>query len=197
MRESSVRERIKYHRENEVDIEEFLFDVGAIQPIDGDEELQFTEKFASRLEKQIPQVRNRGVQRSDLTRLFGVEKEDIELVDRSYPAYKIIRTIHRWPGDAALILDTAADLAFRETTDRWENVPPKQRFDIVQSLRSFHERCPACDGSLQMTPEPVTSACSDRSVVAFRCSECNEHFMEFHPSEYGFDIEEPGHNWIP
>lgn len=169
--EFETAERIRYRQENRIAPDSFLVDVGAItDPDDGDREL--TDEFASIRQSKLEAVSERGVDMSDIARLFGAEEERIEDLDRDYPAVKVVRRIRKWPAEGALVADVATDLALRELTDRWDPVPVAQKVDILKSMRYLIEACPACGGSIELTEETVESCCRLYPVVQLRCQEC-------------------------
>lgn len=179
MTTNSVRERIEERHENAVQPEEFLLDVGAVRSVDREEELEFTDEFASKVERYIGKFRHEGVDESIIARIFGVDEEYVEIPDRPYTAYKVIHTVWNWPSPDALVLDAATDAAFRDTTDRWDDVPPRQRYRILQSLRSFQDECFFCGGEIVFDNESVQSCCSPRQVLSLHCADCAKRFLEF------------------
>lgn len=174
-----IKERIRHRRENAVDPEAFLLDVGAIETTDGDEQLAFDPEFASRVERYIGKFRHEGVEEPVITRIFGVEEDDVSIPDRPYTAFKVINTVYNWPSPDALVLDAATDTAFREWTDRWDAVPPRQRYRILQSLRSFQDECLFCSGEIAFTDDLIESCCSARQVLSLHCDDCGRRFLEF------------------
>ena len=179
MSETSIKERIIYRRENEVDPEEFLLSAGAIEEFDGDEELRFTEEFSATLQENMDEYIESGVQEADLARLFGVPENEVTDEGRTYEAYRIIRTVYKWPSEAAVMFDVAIDASLRTISESWEAVPPKQRHDIAKSLRSFQDTCYFCGGEIITGQTLVESCCSERGVVTLHCTGCERRFLEF------------------
>lgn len=179
MSNKSIRERIRYRRENAVDPETFLREADAIEPSDGDENLQFTAAFESRIEDHLEAFREEGVDRSVVAGIFGVDEDDVEDLEREYVAFKIVYTVRNWPSEGALEFDAATDAVLREESDRWEEVPPRQRYRILQSLRSFQDECFFCAGSIVVDDEPVESCCNQRLVLRLYCEDCERRFLEF------------------
>lgn len=184
-----IRERIRHRRENAVDPEAFLLDVGAVETTDSDEQLAFVPEFASRVERYIGKFRHEGVDETVIARIFGVDEDDVAIPDRPYTAFKVLNTVHNWPSPDALVLDAATDTAFREWTDRWGEVPPGQRYRILQSLRSFQDECLFCSGEVVFTDDLVESCCSTRQVLSFHCAGCGRRFLEFRSEETADDAE--------
>lgn len=178
MTDKTIKERIRYRRENSVDPEDFLLTAGAIRPSDGSERLRFTSEFESQVEQNIETFRQDGVDTDVIAGIFGVDEDDVEGVDRPYTAYKILHTIENWPSTDALVFDAATDAALRSKTDQWEDVPPRQRHRMLQSLRSFQDECFFCDGTVVFGNEPVESCCSGRQVLTVHCDSCGRRFLE-------------------
>lgn len=177
---TNVKDRIRYRKRNSVDPEEYLLDAGVIQPTDDEKELALTDEFATELAEHVDDVTDEGVDGEDLTLLWGVERDEVEEQDdRDYPAYKIIHTIRNWPTEAALTFDIAVDRIMRRRREDWDDVPPRQRYRIAQSLRTFQETCLFCDGTIVYGDEPVESCCADQRVLTLHCADCDRRFMEF------------------
>lgn len=185
MSDGSAADRIEYRRQNAVDPEEFLLDIGTVEPIEDGENLRFTTEFADRLERQLEQVRDEGVDTSDIAIMFGVDEEDVSDPDRSYTAYKTGYHVRNWPSEAALLIDVATDRELRSETDRWDDVPVRQRYRMLQSLRSFLEECLFCSGRISASDRAVESCCGDKTVVAVGCADCDRRLLEFSTDAVG------------
>ncbi|WP_255194290.1 hypothetical protein [Natronobeatus ordinarius] len=179
MSDESVKERIRYRQEHSVDPEAFLRDAGAIRPADGDEQLRFTSSFESRVAYHLERFRREGVDTAVVAGIFGVDEADVEAVERPYVAFKIVYTVRSWPSKGALVFDAATDATLRERSDEWSAVPPRQRYRILQSLRSFQDECFFCSGEIAFDDEPVESCCSERRVLRLYCAGCDRRFLEF------------------
>ena len=184
-----IRERIRHRRENAVDPEAFLLDVGVVETTDSDEQLAFVPGFAARIERYVGKFRHEGAGEPVIARIFGVGTDDVSIPDRPYTAFKVLNTVYNWPSPDALVLDAATDTAFRERTDRWEAVPPRQRYRILQSLRSFQDDCLFCSGEVVFTDDLVESCCSPREVLSLHCADCGRRFLEFSTEENARDAE--------
>lgn len=176
---SSIKDRIRYRREHAVDPESFLEDVGAIREDETSDDLALSPRFASLIADEVDEFDARGVDESDIARMFGVEDDEVSVPDRPYTAYKVIHTIWNWPSEGALVLDAATDAALRSLTEEWEDVPPRQRYRILQAMRGFHDVCPLCGGSIELGDTLVQSCCSDRTVITVSCNGCDRRLLEF------------------
>lgn len=176
---TNIKERIKYRKEHSVDPEEYLLDGNIIQPTEGDQELELTSQFESELKAFVTDISEGDIEDEDLAKLWGVDIDDVEQKDESYPSYKIIHTVKNWPTKDALVFDIAVDRKLREREDDWDDVPPEQRYRIAQALRTFQDECLFCGGQILYSDDPVDSCCLDTRVLTLSCEDCDRRFMEF------------------
>lgn len=174
----SAAERIQHRREHALDPEEFLVDAGVVQPTGDATELGFKPEFIDRVIEEFARLETEGVEPELLAELFNVDNDDVERADKPYLAYKIIHTVRSWSSEEALTLDAATHVALRSTTDEWMNVPARQRYSILRSLRLFHEECLSCSSRLAISDEPVESCCHDRQVLTLECTGCSRRYAE-------------------
>lgn len=184
-------EKIERRRENAVDPETFLRDVGAIRPDEDGEEFRLREAFAERVERGARRHRDDPLDREALAAMFETDPGEVTFEDRPYPAFKIDRRIRKWPSEAALLADVATHEALEATTDRWLDVPLEQRLEILETLRSLAERCPACSGAVRLDDDVVESCCVSYEVVTLGCADCGARLLEFAPEaiESGADYK--------
>lgn len=176
---TNIRDRIRYRKRNSVDPEEYLLEAGVVELTEDEEDLKLTDEFASELETYVGDVDDEGVNEEDLALLWGVDLDDVETQEEEYPAYKIINTVWNWPTDATLTFDIAVDRILRQRREDWDDVPPRQRYRIAQSLRSFQDNCLFCGGDVIYGDEPVESCCNETRVLTLHCDDCDRRFMEF------------------
>lgn len=172
-------EKLEQQRRNAVDPEQFLLEEGIVEPCG--EDLCFTDEFAALLDSRVARYRDEPVARETVADIFGLEPEEVSFEDREYPAIKVSRRIRKWPGDAALAADAATHEALCDRTERWMDVPFEQRVGILESLRSFHVRCPLCSGDVYLGSDTVESCCRSYEVRALACADCAEPLLEFDP----------------
>jgi|GEM_PF-1838352 len=180
MTKRSAAERIKYRKANAVDPEQFLRSADAVTDEDGD--LTLTTSFKDEVKAQLIAVEDLGVDIHHVADIFNAPVESVSPVEREGPAYKVYNTIHNWPAEAAILIDVALDRALRERAESWDDVPGKQCFQILQSLRVFQDDCLFCDGPVEIgDPEARELPVGDGDVVPVRCRDCDRLFVEFLP----------------
>lgn len=174
-------EKLEEHRANAVDPEQFLVDADVVEPGEDGDEPRLTDGFSRSLERRIAESRDDAVDLARVAVAFDAQPANATRKDRDYPAIKIGRRVRRWPSEAALVADVAAHEALDERTDRWTDVPLEQRQEMLATLRSVHETCPACDGDLGETADTVESCCGTHEVIALACRDCGDHLSERSP----------------
>jgi hypothetical protein len=184
-RKRETIEELERQREQTVDPERFLLDVGAVEPLEDGSDLRFTDALATEIDEQLASLPNDPLGPTLLADLYGLDAALIEIRDRSYPAAKIGRRVHRWPSTAALTADVATHRALSVLTDRWDDVPQGQRIELLEVLRSFHAACPGCGGAITMTEDTIESCCRAYEVLALVCADCESALLELDPNEIG------------
>ena len=182
MTERTAADRIAYRRENAVDPETFLLEADAVTQTEDGTDLQFTDAFQRAVTAQLETVRELGVDPHHIATLFGVDDEAVSRAERPTPAFKIRHTIRNWSSEAALLVDVAVDRALRDRTSDWDDVPGRQRYRILQSLRLFQEECPFCAGTVVMGDSVFRSTPSgEQEFTPVVCDDCDRLFAEFVP----------------
>ncbi|WP_200532054.1 hypothetical protein [Halorubrum sp. LN27] len=117
-----------------------------------------------------------------LARLTGLDEEgdDLSLRWRGDAAFAHAadERIGHWESRSAFLADVAADRALTATLDDWASLPLASRSGVLGALRLFVERCPTCDGPVQLEERVVESCCSSYEVVAGRCTACDARLFE-------------------
>lgn len=185
-------QKLEYERQNAVDPDSFLMEVGAIEVGPDGEEYQLTEQFTATFETHAEDARAVGTRHEALAEIFDEDIDSIEQLDRDYPAVNVGIRVRKWPSDAALIADVATHVTLTELTDRWMEVPTEQRKRILESLRGFHDDCPDCGGSVTFREDIVDSCCGQHQVKTFACEGCGGHLLEFDQERVGAEEEIKG-----
>lgn len=184
--EFSTIEKVRYHKENRVVIEEYLLENDVIEVDEEIEDIRLTDAFLDRLDREFAAVDVDTVGPAEIGKLFDEDPAAVEDEERDYPAYTVGFRIRKWPSDPALQSDLAAEASLRAFTDDWLEVPLEQRAKIREALRYIRESCPACaDGRIIFTEDTVESCCGTWEVVAARCDTCGQHYNEFDPTQLG------------
>ncbi|MFC6974120.1 hypothetical protein ACFQL1_04645 [Halomicroarcula sp. GCM10025709] len=169
-------ERVRDHRENAVDVDEYLREGGVVEG--GDDERALTDEFRSALAERVDPAAEASAVRDGLATLFDVSPAEITPEDEPYPAFVVERRVRHWPSQSALAVDLAADAVLRERREDWPTVPLEQRLDALGTVRTLTERCPACGGTVAETSDTVEACCGVHEVVGVQCVDCGARLAE-------------------
>jgi len=115
-----------------------------------------------------------------LARLTGIDEGDLSLRWRGDAGFAHAEgeRIGHWESRSAFLADVAADRALTTLLDDWGSLPLASRSGVLGALRLFVERCPTCEGPVQLEERVVESCCSSYEVVAGRCTACDARLFE-------------------
>jgi len=115
-----------------------------------------------------------------LAGLTGIDEDGLSLRWRGEPGFAHAgdERIGHWESRSAFLADVAADRALTTQLDDWASLPLVSRSGVLGALRLFVERCPTCEGPVQLEERVVESCCSSYEVVAGRCTACNARLFE-------------------
>jgi hypothetical protein len=167
--------------------EEFLLDVGAVEPCDDGDDLCLTEAFRAVWTDEIEADRAEGVTAETITKRLGAPDDEYEITELhgSWVLKNQARNLGQWPSRAALIADSSAAAALSDWTDRWEHLSVRQRSELIAGLRVFLEDCPTGDGGVSFEEETVESCCREHTVLTLNCEETGERLLEV-PAPEGY-----------
>jgi len=181
---TEAMEEITERHERAVDPETFLEEAGAIDP-DGDGDYRLADGIADAVQDRMAIYREGSIGIEAIATLFDTTAENIEELDREYPAYRIGVRIRKWPSEGAWIADVATNEVLAETTDDWVDLPVEQRADTLAWLRGLHPGCPMCDGETRFSDDVIESCCGRFEVTTIACVDCGERLREFDPTKVG------------
>jgi hypothetical protein len=116
----------------------------------------------------------------DLGDVLGVDPGELSPYyygDDACTVYRDDVPVGHWESAAAFCADTAA-AATLAGEDDWERLPFSVRGELLAALRACLERCPVCEGAVELGAETVESCCTSREVVAAACVDCGARLFE-------------------
>ncbi|WP_324758958.1 hypothetical protein [Haloarcula montana] len=170
--------KVRDHRENAIDVDEFLRDAGVVENGDGKPGRELSGGFRSALWERVDPEAGESAVREGLATLFDVSPAGITTEDEPYPAFVVDKRVRQWPSGSALAVDLAADAILRERSEDWPAVPLEQRLDALGTVRTLIQRCPACGGTVAETSDTVEACCGVHEVVGVQCVDCGERLAE-------------------
>jgi len=173
--------------EGAVDVERVLEQAGAVTEPEREDDLRLTEGFHAAWRDRIADLRERESVGGDLAAVLGVDPNRLLLkeFDGIFVAYLDARDnrVGEWESRAACLADVAAANELRTRYDGWGDLGADERGAVLNSLRVFLQRCPACDGAVTVDEEVVASCCRSVDVLAGTCRGCGARV---------FEVEHPG-----
>jgi hypothetical protein len=172
----------------DIDVEEVLFDAGALEECPDRNDLCLTQSFESAWrarterfaanEPEIDLVVERFVDDEDLDE--SVDWRDITVEERgeAYVALLDERRIAQWESKAAYLSDAAAAATLQDRYLGWRSLGFRNRTEVTGVLRLWLDRCPSCGGRVALGRETVTSCCRERQVLASTCESCGSRLFE-------------------
>jgi len=169
-----------------VDPETLLIAVDVVEECSDRDDICLTDGFADEWTDHAGRLRDdEDAKRAAVAE--GFDLDDVTLSrgeENRYVAEADGDRFHAWVTAGALVADLAAARVIADRTD-WGAILPAQRVAILRALRSFLDVCPMCGGDVRMTEDTVDSCCRSWDVLAVRCGDCGEHFLELNPERLG------------
>jgi hypothetical protein len=167
--------------DKDLDPEEILSTVDAVEPCVDEDDLCLTDSFAAAWDDEMRRLRDEDARHAALVDLFetdsvtvGTGGSQVSVSDGGAP-------LATWPSEGALVADLAADEVLVSRAPEWETLAPEQRFGLLAGLRSFLETCPLCDAPTELGEQTVQSCCRSWEVLSVHCTACDTDLLELDP----------------
>ena len=137
------------------------------------DDLKLTEAFQNAWWERIDTLQSDDQALSELAEHLGVDETDLRTEDETeYLLYYQDSAVGDWPSRAAFLGDMALQPTIDERFPLWKQIDPMSQGTLLSRLRGFLERCPSCEGKIEVDEEP-TSDLNGREVT-FACVDCGE-----------------------
>lgn len=140
------------------------------------DDLTLTESFRETWRTRMDDLRSDGAQRTQLARSLSVPPEEISFEERTRGVTVRIdgRYVGRWRSRAAFIADLASEALLDERLADWDDLPARDRMQLLASLRALLEACPSCGGEVVTEKQQDRSWRRDERVwLTTACVECD------------------------
>jgi len=166
--------------EGEIDLEAVLRDAGAVRDCEAADDLCLTDSFRTAWRDRVAAVRADDSPRAELAELLGVDADRLAFADHgdAFVASHDGVRVGQWESHAAFVADRASARELADRYPAWSGLSVEGRGQVLNGLRLFVERCPACDGPVTADHEVVDSCCRSIDVVAVSCEECGARLFE-------------------
>ena len=169
-----------FQEDETLDVERVLMDAGVLRERANRDDLEVDPTFEERWFAEVERARDDDAGRVALADLLGVDADDLSFQEfgDAFVASQNGVQVGRWESRAAFLADVAAGRALADELDGWDATTPDQRSQLLNGLRLFIEKCPACGGPVQFGQEIVESCCRSVDVVAVTCDACEARLFE-------------------
>lgn len=161
-----------------------LRDVGVLEPAPDGTDDCLTDAFETAWREQRDTIQQ-DAYADHLGALLGRPADALEVrafaADAHGHAVVVVHdetVVATWESEAALLADVATARALAARDPAWEETTLADKGHLLSGVRLFLERCPACDGDVRLSEEPVESCCRTAAVVTLSCDHCDARLLE-------------------
>lgn len=165
------------------DVEATLTEAGALEACSDRDDLCLTPSFEAAWNSRMDSLSRDASEIRSLLEgetFEHVDPTDVTLEQRHdrFVASVDGTRLAQWPSRTAYLADIAAAMELRDRYAGWSGLGFRERTELAGSLRLWLDRCPACDGTVEMGKETVESCCRERQVIASSCAACGSRLFE-------------------
>jgi hypothetical protein len=162
------------------DAERILLDAGAIVADPDADDVTVDAEFEAAWFERMARLGDGETDVSELAEFVDVDPERLSLTYHSDAFVARIdgRRIGQWESRAAFVADVAAARELAARAPGWDALPLTYRSQVLGGLRICLERCPLCDGDVEIGQDVVQSCCRTYDVVAATCTGCDARLFE-------------------
>ncbi|WP_101296650.1 hypothetical protein [Halegenticoccus soli] len=159
---------------SEIDVEERLTAVGAVEPAGDD--LRVAPAFEREWRRAVDDALEAPERRAG--ELLGLTKPGIEIRSDGCAVTDGGSEAARWRSREALLADLGAAPLLRERIPEWDSLGRATQGRLLAGLRVFLPFCPTCDGTPTFERETVESCCHVAEVIVYDCDGCGARLLE-------------------
>jgi len=168
--------------EIDIDPEQLLLNGRIVEPCEEGFDLCLTNEFRKGWRERVRSARQSEINEQALVKILGTSTrgEGIAISRRGDGFIAQIRNdvIGQWSSKAAVTGDVATAHELEERQINWEELTPLEKIHVLAAIRIFIDRCPECDGIVQVEEERVESCCQSQDVIVSVCQNCDARLLE-------------------
>ena len=169
--------------DSDLDPEQALQDVGALEPCETGDDLCLTDGFRDEWNGEIERVKADDASRERLLELLDIDEGDVTFTEFG-DAFQVLlndRAIGKWESGGAFLADLGAANVLSRRYKNWDEMPVEEQSQLLNGLRLFIDTCPECGGVPEFGTDTVESCCSTHEVAAVACTDCEARLFESQP----------------
>ena len=162
-----------------IDQETVLMDAGALEECADRDDLRLDSSFRERWYDEIHRVAETE-EYEGLFHILDIEDGTITTLEEdgeNLQAQVDGSFVGSWKSRAMFIADVAAS-EILAADDAWPELTPHDRNELLNGLRLFIDRCPACGGGVEFGTETIEANRQSRDVAVVDCQDCGSRLFE-------------------
>lgn len=170
--------------EDDLDPESVLLGADALEPCPDVDDLCLTPGFREDWYREFAGTDETTAERT-VAEMLGVSESRLTIrrEARSYVAFVDGEKVGTWLSHEALVSDVAAQHVLRERIADWDDAPVDECSGIIRALRVYLDRCPSCEGPVELSKESRKSCCRSREYLISECDDCDALLFEMRATE--------------
>ena len=163
-----------------IDRETVLMDAGALEECADRDDLCLDSSFRERWYDEIYRVAETE-EYEGLFHILDIEDGTITTLEEggeNLQAQVDGSFVGTWKSRAMFIADVAASEILSREDDAWTELSPHDRNELLNGLRLFIDRCPACGGGVGLGTETIETDRQSRDVAVVDCQDCGSRLFE-------------------
>lgn len=142
--------------------------------VEREDDLTLSETFERVWYDRMGQLRDDEHLRDVLQEEFDIDSDEIRFDEDENGRFNVRHdgtTMGTWTSEAAFVADIALYTFLDEWFHLWDRLDGLSRSELLSRLRGFLERCPLCDGHLELLEQEDEA--SGGTEVTILCAECD------------------------
>ncbi|MFC7134202.1 MULTISPECIES: hypothetical protein [Salinibaculum] len=164
----------------EVDPEQVLTSIGALEECADGTDLCLTDGFREEWDEEIQRLEAEDADREQLLRMLDTEEGEVsyEEYGAAFRAFVDDQPVGKWESRGAFLADLGAANVLARWYSDWDRLSLPGRSQLLSGMRLFIDTCPECGGVPEFGAETVESCCSTYEVAAVSCTDCGARLFE-------------------
>ncbi len=173
-------ETVEPQTESDIDPEEVLVEIGALEVCADGNDLCLTDSFRTAWHEEIQRVEEADAEREQLLDMLNTDSGEVtyEEFGSAFRARVDDQVVGKWESRGAFLADLGSANVLETRYPAWERLSLQGRSQLLNGLRLFIDTCPECGSAPEFGTDIVESCCSTRQVATVSCPSCGARLFE-------------------
>lgn len=166
-------------RVSEETSEQLLKDADVLVSAAREQNVQLAPSFRDAWRERIQSIRDSTL-KGVFAEVLDVQRNRITIDNEgeSFAVYAEDIVVGPWDSRPAAVVDVAAWSELDSWSDQFDRLSVEETTRLLTWLRSFVQRCPACDAPVTIDRTEIESCCASFDLVTLRCTECGSLLLK-------------------